>query len=97
MHDIATLRVCARIVTDKLSGANLSDKGFSLTKAVLAYEAKFIEQALEIEEGSVSRAAKRLGIKHQSLAHMLKIRHRRLLKMRTPAKRRGHSIFTRER
>jgi tetratricopeptide (TPR) repeat protein len=91
-EDMERLRACARIVTAKLSG-EYPDKNFSLPKAVLAYEARYIERALESEQGSVTRAAKRLGIGHQSLSNMLKTRHRRLLNMRTPPKRRGRNIF----
>jgi tetratricopeptide (TPR) repeat protein len=92
-EEIARLRACARIVTSRLSGAELGDKDFSLPKAMLTYEAKFIAQALEIEEGSVSRAAKRLGIKHQTLAHLLRTRHKKLLGKRTPPIPRRRSII----
>jgi tetratricopeptide (TPR) repeat protein len=92
-EEIARLRACARIVAVKLAGANLNDEGFSLSQAVREYEARFIEQALEIEQGSVSRAAKRLGIKHQILAYLLSTRHRELLNLRTPALPRKRSII----
>jgi CheY-like chemotaxis protein/tetratricopeptide (TPR) repeat protein len=83
-EDVARLRAAARVVTRKLSGVELGGK-FSLPEAVCAYEARFIEQALEDEQGSVSRAARRLGIKHQSLAHILRTRQQQLLGCRTPA------------
>ena len=89
---LARLRACARIVIERLSGAKLSDEDFCLPDVVSAYEAKFIEQALELEQGSVSRAAKRLGIKHQSLSSLLNGRHRNLLKKRTPPFPRKRSI-----
>jgi CheY-like chemotaxis protein/Tfp pilus assembly protein PilF len=89
---IARLRVCARIVTKKLLGSKLSDKGFSLNNAVEVYEARFIAEALELEKGSVTRAAKRLGISHQLLSHILTTRHKDLLKLRTPAKIRRRRI-----
>lgn len=92
-EEIARLRACARIVAARLHGAGFGDKGFSLPKTVLEYEAKFIEQALEMEQGSVSRAAKRLGIKYQSLAHMLRTKHRKLLNKRTPPVPRRRSII----
>lgn len=81
---LARLRACAHVVIERLSGSKLSDKDFYLPDVVRAYEAKFIEQALELERGSVSRAAKRLGIKHQSLSHIISNRHKPLLKKRTP-------------
>ncbi|MGH9941114.1 MAG: response regulator [Pyrinomonadaceae bacterium] len=92
-EDIARLRKCARLVTGKLAGV-APGTNFSLPQAVLAYEARFIEQALREENGSVSRAARRLGIKHQSLAHLLKARHQNLIEARTPAVPRRRSIIT---
>ncbi|HYH86734.1 MAG TPA: response regulator [Pyrinomonadaceae bacterium] len=84
-EDIARLRACANIVVKRLRGPKLSDKDFSLPRVVRMYEARFVEQALELEAGSVTRAAKRLGIKHQTMTHLLKTRHRQLLRKRTPA------------
>jgi len=91
-EDLARLRACARVVMERFGVAALPE-GFSLPQAVLTYEARFIEQALSEEGGSVSRAAKRLGVKHQSLAHMLRARHRQLLPARTPAVPRRRSII----
>ncbi|HZI19128.1 MAG TPA: response regulator [Pyrinomonadaceae bacterium] len=82
-EDIARLRAAARVVTCRLAGVELGGR-FSLPEALRAYESKFIERALEEERGSVSRAAKRLGIKHQSLAHILRTRQTGLLGHRTP-------------
>lgn len=93
-EDIARLRACARIVVRRLRGPKLSDKDFSLRRVVRGYEARFVEQALELEEGSVTRAAKRLGIKHQTMTHLLKTRHRQLLRKRTPAVSRKRNLHT---
>jgi two-component system chemotaxis response regulator CheY len=93
-EDVTRLRACASVVVLRMRGPKLSDEEFSLTRAVRDYEARFIEQALELEEGSVSRAAKRLGIKHQSLTHLLETRHRHLLRKRSPAVSRRRSIIT---
>lgn len=92
-EDIKRLRACARIALRRLLGMCLHDKGFTLYRAVHEYEAKFIEQALEEAEGSVTRAAMLLGIRHQSLSLMLKQRHKRLLPKRKPAQRRFKSII----
>lgn len=88
-EDLARLRACARIVLRRLAGARLRDKDFSLYGAVRDLEAKLIEQALEEAGGSVTRAAKLLGLSHQSLIAMLNARHRGLLKKRTPRRRRS--------
>jgi CheY-like chemotaxis protein len=93
VEHIARLRACARIVTKKLLGMELSDKNFSLTEVVQAYEARFIAETLEAEQGMISRAAKRLGISHQLLSHALSTRHKNLLGMRKPAKTRRRSII----
>ena len=92
-EDIARLRECARVVTKRLAGMQLHDKNFSLYSAVHELEAKFIERALDMEGGSVTRAARRLGLKHQSLAHMLHTRHKELNSKRTPARKRLRSII----
>ncbi len=92
---VARLRACARLMGRRLVGARLSDKDFALPDAMLAYEARFIREALEATQGSISRAAKRLGIRHQSLIHILKTRHKDLLGLRTPARTRRRTI-TRE-
>jgi tetratricopeptide (TPR) repeat protein len=76
-EDIARLRVCARLVMRKLYGPDL-DEYFTLPETVLKYEARFIEQALKEEGGSVSRAAHRLGLSHQTLGAILKTRHQNL-------------------
>jgi tetratricopeptide (TPR) repeat protein len=95
-EDIARLRACARIVMRRLSGMRLNDKNFTLNRAVSELEAKFIEQALEKAGGSVTGAARLLGIAHQTLTTMLETRHKRLLKKRTPAKKRKRSIIKKE-
>jgi hypothetical protein len=92
-EDIARLRECARIVIKRLSGMQLHDRNFSFYGAVHELEARLIEQALELEGGSISRAAKRLGLKHQSLSHMLHARHNKLLDKRTPPTPRKQSII----
>jgi hypothetical protein len=53
----------------------------------------FIERALEEEQGSVTRAARKLGITHQGLAYILSQRQEHLFGRRTPPKKRKRSIF----
>jgi len=92
-EDITRLRACARTVIKRLSGLELRDKNFSFYSAVRGYEARLIEQALAEVEGSVSRAAKILGLSHQTLGYLLKNRHKKLADKRTPAKKRLRSII----
>ena len=68
-------------------------KGFSLDAEVLRYEGSLIRQALETSGGSVTRAARLLGVTHQGLAFILNGRHCDLLSIRTPVKRRRKSII----
>jgi tetratricopeptide (TPR) repeat protein len=75
--DMERLRACARLVMRKLYGPDL-DENFTLPETVLKYEARFIEQALKEEKCSVSRAARRLGLSHQTLGAILKTRHQSL-------------------
>jgi tetratricopeptide (TPR) repeat protein len=67
--------------------------GFSLDAEVLRYEGSLIRKALEESGGSVTRAARLLGVTHQGLAFILNGRHSDLLSVRTPVKRRRRSII----
>jgi tetratricopeptide (TPR) repeat protein len=73
--------------------ANESSVGGSLEEQVLNFEGELIRRALESEGGSVTRAARQLGITHQGLAFILNGRHKSLLSIRTPVKRRRRSII----
>jgi tetratricopeptide (TPR) repeat protein len=96
-EETARLRTCARTVMRRLSGLRLHDKNFSLFGAVREFEAKFIEQALDEENGSVTRAAKLLGLTHPTLIKIIRGRHQSLLKKRTAVKRRLRSIIKKDR
>jgi tetratricopeptide (TPR) repeat protein len=67
--------------------------GCSLEQEVLRYESDLIKRALEASGGSVTRAARLLGVTHQGLAFILNGRHQSLLNARTPAKSRRRSVF----
>ena len=67
--------------------------GFSLDSEVLRYEGSLIRRALEESGGSVTRAARLLGVTHQGLAFILNGRHNDLLAIRSPVKRRRRSII----
>ena len=51
----------------------IHDRNFTFYGAADELEAKLIEQALELEGGSITRAAERLGLKRQTLSNMLKV------------------------
>jgi tetratricopeptide (TPR) repeat protein len=62
--------------------------GRGLDKEKQSLERDVIKLALEQAEGSVTHAARSLGISFQSLTYMLNTRHKDLLKYRTPPRRR---------
>jgi tetratricopeptide (TPR) repeat protein len=96
VEDMWRLRACARLVVGRLAGTRLRDQNFSLHAATHALEARFVEQALGESGGSVSRAAKLLGMEHQSLIYLLNTRHRGLAAKRTPPKKRLKSIIRKD-
>jgi tetratricopeptide (TPR) repeat protein len=93
VEHIARLRACARIVMRRLAGVRFHDKTFSFFSAVQEFEAKIIEQALDEAGGSVTRAARLLGLTHQTLSTMLSQRHKHLAGKRRPQEKRLRSII----
>jgi hypothetical protein len=71
----------------------VASPAMSLEEQVLSYEGELIRRALQAAEGSVTRAARILGITHQGLAFILNGRHKDLLAARKPAKPRRRSII----
>lgn len=82
----------AQLVQD-LSSPSGRAENVSLEEQVLHYEGTLIKQALETADGSVTRAARMLGVTHQGLAFILNGRHKSLLTARKPVKRRRRSII----
>ncbi len=96
-EDIKRLRACALIMGRRLLGMRVSDPNFNLTIALHQYEARFIEEALERAQGSVTRAAQLLGFRHHgSLAGLIERRHPELLNKRSPIVRRQRSLIARK-
>ena len=71
----------------------LHDKHFSFYGAVHELEARLIEQALEEAGGSVVRASRLLGLKHQTFTSMLHSRRQKLVPKRTPREKRLRSVI----
>lgn len=90
---LARLRVCARVVMYRLAEPGIGREGFNMYEAVHDFEARLIEQALEEARGSVTKAARLLGLTHQTLGTILNTRHKSLAGKRTPVRRRLRSIF----
>ncbi|HJR07723.1 MAG TPA: response regulator [Pyrinomonadaceae bacterium] len=106
---ITRLRACAmRIVSDRR--ASLSQRrvrsvvdfwaNFDLNERVRTYEARYVRRALIDGEGSVTRAARLLGLRHHAtLTYMLDAeqgRHKDLSYLRTPPEPRKQSIINRK-
>ncbi|MBV9928305.1 MAG: hypothetical protein JOZ96_25015 [Acidobacteria bacterium] len=90
---LARLRDCARVVMRRLAGPEIESEGFNMYEAVLHFEARLIERALEEAGGSVTKAARLLGLTHQTLGTILNTRHKSLASKRTPVRKRLRSIF----
>ena len=70
------------------SGRALNTPGRGLTEEIRTFEHDVIKRALANAGGSVTHAARVLGMSYQALSYMLQTRHKDLLEQRTPVKRR---------
>lgn len=62
--------------------------GRKLSAETKSLEHDLIQHALELAQGSITHAARNLGMSHQALNYMLHTRHKDLVTKRTPARRR---------
>lgn len=92
-EDVGRLRACARVVMRRMAGPQPGEREFTMQEVIREMEERCIEQALEASGGSVTRAARMLGLHHQSFIAMLNTRHRKLLPKRRPAEKRLRSII----
>jgi tetratricopeptide (TPR) repeat protein len=95
-EDVARLRACARVVMKRLAVVQFEDKNFTLPGAVHQFEAKLIERALDEAGGSITKAARLLGMSHQTLGSILDKRHKKLSRKRKPARTRLKSIIKKD-
>jgi len=76
--ELEGLRLCRRIVMDRLEKADSREEaliGGTLPDEVKHFEAQLIARALERHNGSVSGAARELGLSHSGLLKILSGRH----------------------
>jgi tetratricopeptide (TPR) repeat protein len=96
-ESIVRLRSCMRIALDSLNkneaGIDATLIGGTLEEELFHFEAQLIKRALDQADGSVTRAARLLGMTHQGLAWSLSHRHKQLLRWRKPSRRRHESII----
>jgi tetratricopeptide (TPR) repeat protein len=72
------LQLCRRIILDKLEKLNSAEEeliGGTLEDEVNYFEGRLIARALERANGSVTRAARQLGLTRQGLSKIIKRRH----------------------
>lgn len=68
---------------------SLINKPCHLQAEVMKYEASIVRRALAQSNGSVTRAARLLGLSYQGLAYVISSRHKNLLGERSPVRRRA--------
>jgi CheY-like chemotaxis protein len=88
---------CATTLLDVLGGSEAAEpawEGFSFTQHVREAERTVIERALRDAGGSVTRAARLLGMSHQSLIYLINSRHKELLDARSAVRKRRRHIFS---
>jgi tetratricopeptide (TPR) repeat protein len=94
------LRLCRRIVLEKIEKLNGLEEGLiggTLEDEVNHFEAWFIRRALERANGSVTGAARELGVTHQGLADIIDGRHSKTLAgARRPKRERRKSMMRRD-
>ncbi len=94
---MSRLRACARLITSKpvVAGTENSTIRGSFEQEVHQRESELIKTALDEANGSVTRAARLLGLTHQGLCYIINHRHKQLLGARAPIRIRRKSIIKR--
>jgi tetratricopeptide (TPR) repeat protein len=95
MEVSSRLRACARLLTSNKASTgteNLRIRG-SFEQEVHQRESELIKSALDEANGSVTRAARMLGLTHQGLCYIINNRHKQLLGARAPIRIRRKSII----
>jgi tetratricopeptide (TPR) repeat protein len=96
--ELEGLRLCGDLVLNKLEQLQSGEEeliGGTLEEEVNHFEARLIARALEQHNGSVTRAARELGVTHQGLSKILDGRHSTLAGARRPKRNRRKSIMRR--
>ena len=91
------LRACARSLADVsarvTTAAGSPTVRIHIAEEVRKCESALIKRALEEANGSVTRAAKILGLTHQGLCYIINHRHKNLLAARAPIRVRRKSLI----
>jgi tetratricopeptide (TPR) repeat protein len=89
------LRACSRLAITNAAATKIetpTTRG-SFEQEVHRCESELIKTALDEAKGSVTRAAKSLGLTHQGLCYIINHRHKQLLTARAPIRVRRKSII----
>jgi transcriptional regulator with GAF, ATPase, and Fis domain len=78
------------------SDSAATNKTKSFSERVHDLEHEIIAEALEATEGSVTQAARKLGLTHQGLCYIINHRHKELLAARRPIRIRRRSIIPKD-
>jgi tetratricopeptide (TPR) repeat protein len=92
---VLRLRACARLVISNTIAAETKTPTLrgSFEREVHQRESELIKAALDHANGSVTRAARQLGLTHQGLCYIINHRHKQLLGARAPIRVRRKSII----
>ncbi len=91
---LTRLRACARFIGSEPSvHAQPARTLATFEQEVRQFESALIRQALEEANGSVTRAARTLGLTHQGLCYIINHRHRSLLSARAPIRVRRKTVI----
>lgn len=96
LQTINRLRACSRLLTVQVpsqSPSPISTTRSTFEEEVRRCESNLIRQALEEANGSVTRAARTLGLTHQGLCYIINHRHKSLLTARAPIRVRRKSLM----
>ena len=92
---VPRFRACARLAITNAAAPQIQTSTAlgSFEEQVHGCESELIKAALDEAEGSVTRAAKSLGLTHQGLCYIINHRHKQLLTARAPIRVRRKSII----
>ena len=90
---LTRLRACARLLGSQTVSAPATPSDATFDQKVRQFESTLIRQALEDANGSVTRAARTLGLTHQGLCYIINYRHKSLLSARAPIRVRRKSVI----
>ncbi|MGQ0762816.1 MAG: helix-turn-helix domain-containing protein [Acidobacteriota bacterium] len=91
---LARLRGCVRLIGSQPSAlAERAPTVATFEQQMRQFESTLIRQALEEANGSVTRAARTLGLTHQGLCYIINHRHQSLLSARAPIRVRRKSVI----